>query len=107
MLGAAVVTVLIGMGVSAAVAAVLGALILKRILKPGGQEVSHAPARLRGADDTGSAHEARGGPSPVRVDERIHGGARAWWSERRLALPPARRRERWRRARAGDRLLRR
>ena len=38
-LGAAVATVLIGLGVSAAVAAVLAALLLKRILKPAGQEV--------------------------------------------------------------------
>ncbi len=38
-LGAAVASVLIGLGVSAAVAAVLAALLLKRILKPGGQEV--------------------------------------------------------------------
>jgi hypothetical protein len=38
-LGAAVATVLIGLGVSAAVAAVLAALLLKRILKPGGHEV--------------------------------------------------------------------
>lgn len=38
-LGAAVATVLIGLGASAAVAAVLAALLLKRILKPGAQEV--------------------------------------------------------------------
>lgn len=38
-LGAAIASALLGLGVSAALAAVLAALVLKRILKPAGQEV--------------------------------------------------------------------